>query len=535
MGECILIKNATVVDPVNGIDGDVMDVHVEGGKIVSKTKKKPKIIEAKKRVLMPAAVDIHTHVAGPAVNAGRLMRPEDKTVVWKARGEIKSGSGFSVPSTYLTGYLYALMGYGHLNEPAVPPLKAKHTHHELEDIPLMDKTTLLLLGNNHIVAEKISEKDRTGLTEYVSWMLDKTKSWGIKLVAPGAHLSWLWGERRIKVDDKVEKFGITPANIIKALEDVAETLKLPHPIHVHLNELGYPGNYENTLNSLKIPKKRMHVTHLQYSSYGGDGWKSFASKAEDVIKALEKNKLVSYDIGQITFDDTTTMTADTPFEQYLSDLIHQKWSSQDVELEVGAGIVPYHYHQKNFVNAIQWAIGLELALHSKDLSRVCLSTDHPNAGPFIKYPRIISWLMSKKAREDFAEELNKSVGSRTGLLSIDREFSLYEIATITRSAPAKILGIKYEGVREGAAADLVLYDLKSGETRGDVIEEAFSRAEHTLIGGRFAVKEKEVIASYPGEILYSTGHEKNPKLEEEMHHYFRKHYSIGLSNYEVTV
>jgi len=525
----IEIRNAEVYDPATKVSGDVMSVLIEEGRIVGKIKSKKKtVIDAKGKVLMYGGVDVHTHVAGSAINSARLLRPEDKTVVWAKTEHTRSGTGFSCPSTFLTGYQYALLGYSHVTEPAVSPLKAKHTHDELNDIPLMDKAALLLLGNNYLAAKFIHDGDREKLKDYCAWMLDRTKTYGIKLVAPGAYLAWLWGQKRTLPDSKIPKLDITPADIITSLEDVAEELKLPHPIHVHLNGMGYYGNVKSTLAELKLAKSRMHVAHLQFSSYGGNSWKEFESKAKEVIDYVNGNDRITFDIGQITHDKTTTLTADAPFEQYLSFLLREKWNDGDVELEHGAGIVPIHYHRDHPVNAVQWAVGLELALLAKDLSRVVLSTDHPNAAPFMRYPRIISWLMDKKKRDAYADGCNKAVSEKTTLYSIGREYSLYDVATITRYAPAKILGLKDRGIREGARADVAVYDLSSG------IEEGFSRADYTIIGGEFAVKEKEVVASFPGKTTHYVKQFDTKKLDEEMASFFKNYYSVCLSNYQVT-
>ena len=76
----ILIKNGFVYDPANGINGDVKDIAVQNGKIVepSKLTTGAKVIDARGKTVMAGGVDIHTHVAGPKVNVGRMFRPEDK-------------------------------------------------------------------------------------------------------------------------------------------------------------------------------------------------------------------------------------------------------------------------------------------------------------------------------------------------------------------------------------------------------------------------------------------------------------------------
>ena len=77
---------------------------------------------------------------------------------------------------------------------------------------------------------------------------------------------------------------------------------------------------------------------------------------------VNAHKNITIDTGNVTLDETTTMTADGPFEHHLTGLNHLKWANVDVELETAAGIVPYVYDPDIKVCGIQWAIGLELAL-----------------------------------------------------------------------------------------------------------------------------------------------------------------------------
>ena len=67
---------------------------------------------------------------------------------------------------------------------------------------------------------------------------------------------------------------------------------------------------------------------------------------------------LTVDVGQVLFGETTSMTADGPVGQYLHSLTGRKWLSHDVELETGCGVVPIKYEDKNFVHALQWAIGI---------------------------------------------------------------------------------------------------------------------------------------------------------------------------------
>ena len=97
------------------------------------------------------------------------MRPEDHRGDVIPRTEItRSGVGYTVPSTFVTGYRYATMGYTTVMEAAVPPLGARHTHEELNDTPIVDKGCYPLMGNNYFVLKYIcllytspSPRDRT--------------------------------------------------------------------------------------------------------------------------------------------------------------------------------------------------------------------------------------------------------------------------------------------------------------------------------------------------------------------------------------
>ena len=104
------------------------------------------------------------------------------------------------------------------------------------------------------------------------------------------------------------------------------------------------------------------------------------------------------------FGNAVTITADGPWQHLLYQLTGRKWGNLDVENETGCGIVPYVYKEKNLVNAVQWAVGLELLLLINDPWRIFLTTDHPNGGCFWRYPEIIQLLMDADFRKEQVEE-----------------------------------------------------------------------------------------------------------------------------------
>ena len=76
------ISGGYVYDPLHGLDGQVRDVWIEGGKIVAPpddpTVRPARTLNASGLVVMPGGVDMHCHIAGPKVNMARKMRPEDR-------------------------------------------------------------------------------------------------------------------------------------------------------------------------------------------------------------------------------------------------------------------------------------------------------------------------------------------------------------------------------------------------------------------------------------------------------------------------
>jgi len=246
------------------------------------------------------------------------------------------------------------------------------------------------------------------------------------------------------------------------------------------------------------------------------------------------------DMGQIIFGDTTTMTADGPFQYDLYGLTGNKWANHDVETETSAGIVPFHYRRKNYVHATQWSIGLELALLVKDSWKISLTTDHPNAGPFTSYPRIIAWLMSRNAREATMKRISARARGRSLLPSIDRELTFYEIAVMTRAGQSKALGLKNKGhLGPGADADIAIYDVNPDETNPSrkykTVRKAFRRAAYTIKSGEIVTKAGEIVKHVNGATMWIDLQTSEPaEMTSEMKKRFRDYWTVEYDNYPVT-
>ena len=545
----ILIKNGFVYDPINGVNGEKMDIAVKDGKIVETVnERKARKINASGMVVMPGGVDIHCHIAGSEVNTGRLLRPEDHLKDFERKTSItRSGVGHSIPSTFTTGYRYARMGYTTIMNPSMPPLEAKHTHEELSDTPMVDKASYPLLGDWWFVLEYLRNNEIEECAKHIAWIMTSTKGYAIKIVNPGGLEAWGFGSNVHSLDDQVPHFCTTPREIIRGLCKVNKLLNLPHTIHVHTNNLGQPGNYVTALDTMDCvkdlacdDKPAIHITHCQFCAFKGDDWRTLESGAEDIANYVNCHSHVTLDMGQVIFTDTTTMTADGPFQFGLYELTGNKWVNHDVETETSGGIVPFRYRRKSYVHSIQWSIGLELALLIEDPWKIFMTTDHPNGGPFTSYPRIIAWLMSKKAREATLKRINPRAKSRSLLPSMDRELSFYEIAIMTRAGQAKALGLKNKGhLGIGADADVAIYNVNPETVdlsrKYKTVRRAFRRAGYTIKGGKLVVKNGEILKHVEGATMWLDVQMSEPsKVSDEMKRKFREYWTVEYENYPVT-
>jgi formylmethanofuran dehydrogenase subunit A len=533
------ICGGCVYDPINGVDGQVKDIWIQDGKIVESPDdpqvKPTRTLDASGLVVMPGGIDMHCHIAGPKVNVARKLRPEEKR-----RGEVvrrtantHSGTMGSVPSTFATGYKYIGLGYTTAFDAAVPPLSARHAHEELEDTPCIDKGFYVLMGNNHYVMKAIKDGEPERLKGFVAWLLGAAKGFAVKLVNPGGVEVWKHhaGGNVNGVDDPVDFYDVTPRQIIREVARSADELKLPHSVHIHPNNLGMPGNWETTLETMKtLEGHRGHMTHIQFHSYGGgEGDEStFNSKVQPLADYVNSHENVTVDVGQVLFGETTSMTGDGPLGYYLHNVYGTKWFSADTELEAGCGIAPIKYRNKSLVHAWQWAIGLEWYLLVQDPWRVVMSTDHPNGGSFLAYPQIIRLLMDSSYRKDVLKTVHPTVRTGSVLADLDREYSLNEIAVITRAGPARLLGLTGKGhLGPGADADVTIY------TPHENRETMFELPRYVIKSGRVLVEEGELRESFSGKTLH-VAPDYDLSIEDDISDWFDQYYSVRFRNYPVS-
>src|SRR6185437_8072100 len=460
-GACMLtcIAGGRIIDPANGRD-EVGDIWMRDGRIIEPPTgaRADATCDAAGKIVMAGAIDIHSHIAGWNVNTARLLLSEHRSPGVPFAAAVPFAR--APRSTFETGCLYAAMGFTTVVEPAVAPHYALHAHLELADTPIIDKAILTILGNDdYLLGLLQAEEGDAAVQDYVAWTLEMSRGLGIKVVNAGGAAAFKENARAFSFDDIVPSYGVSSRAIVKALQRAVYTLGVPHPLHVHCNNLGLAGNVETALTTIASAEGLpLHLAHLQFYGYGQDGERGFSSAAASLAEAVNASGRVTIDVGQVMFGQTVTISSDV-LRQFNArrQASPRKWLILDGDSN-GGGIVPYNYRRNDFYNAVQWAVGLELFLLIEDPSRVFFTTDHPNGAHFTTYPEIFALLMSSDLRAQWISELPQAAMEVTTLPSITREYTLPEIATMTRSAPAKLLGLADRGrLDPGAVADVAVY------------------------------------------------------------------------------
>jgi formylmethanofuran dehydrogenase subunit A len=445
------VSGGRVVDPANGRDG-VGDLWIQDGRIVASPDhgRVDVSFDVAGCVVMAGGIDIHTHVAGTNVNTARLLLPE-----------LRAGTAAAaVPVSEIIGRLYAAMGYTMVVEPAISPHVAPQAHLELADIPIIDTAILAVLGNDDYLLRLMADKESpAAIADYAARVLAGSRAIGIKAINPGAARAFKDNVRGFGLDDAVPNSDVTSRAIINALQGVVGTLGLPHPLHLHCSNLGMPGNAETALATMEAAgDAALHIAHLQFYAYGKEGPRGFSSAAARLAEAVNVRPNITADIGQVMFGQTVTVSSDVLRQFNARGQAHPRKSVIMDGDGNGGGIVPYRYRKTDFYNAVQWAAGLELFLLINDPWRVFFTTDHPNGAPFTAYPDLLALLMDRSLRAQHIETLPKEAMAVTTLGSITREYSLTEIAIMTRAAPARLLGLADRGhLGPGARADVAVY------------------------------------------------------------------------------
>jgi formylmethanofuran dehydrogenase subunit A len=136
-------------------------------------------------------------------------------------------------------------------------------------------------------------------------------------------------------------------------------------------------------------------------------------------------------------------------------------------------------------------------------------------------------LMDRGHRLDTLNRLPEKVRTRSGLGDLSREYTLSEIAIITRAAPARMLGLANKGhLGPGADGDVTIY------APNDDKEKMFSLPRYLIKGGEVILDDGDLRLWPEGRTLH-VAPEGDFDADRGISEWFETSSSMSFANYPV--
>jgi formylmethanofuran dehydrogenase subunit A len=502
----LLVKNGFVFDPFNSIEGDAKDILIEDGKVVDKFTNSSDIqeIDAKGKTVVPAAVEIHAHVASQQLNWVRLLGSKNQDF----QNHWNSLTLNAIAKDYISN------GYTFILEANVFPSLTKQTIFDLRRLPVLDKAYLLNPSNLWPLELEFQKDMVEEGAIFLSNLLEKVKGFGLKAYNPFEAEYWNWKVVRKNLTENGRLFNFAPMEVYENLARFVEHLGLPHSIHAHIE--GYETQYskENllaTLNKVKSlglkpnPKnsfeiKRTQIFHLAHgSSYNIEGDNS------ELIKFYNENQEFDMDLGFIGFDSLNPLiTSDRHLINKLSNSKNpNKLIRSSVESEGDSFATLRKFSKKTKEDCVMWANAIELALNISPW-QLQFSVNYPNYANITNIPEIASWLISTSTRTQFMNDMEASFLKDNPIIGNSNTLTFNDYIILTRTSPAKSLGIgSIKGnLGIGADGDLNILNLNLNDTD---ISRDYEKFKTALANIDYVIKAGELIKDHEKFNLNSSG------------------------------
>jgi len=539
MGAKILVKNGIIYDPLNKIEGEVKDILIENGKIVSKFSNDADVqeIDASGKTVVPAALDIHAHIASQQLNWARLM-----------------GTRYGQFSSYWKGLTlehiaksYIANGYTFVLEANVYPCLSKHTIFDLTRIPVLDTAFLLNLSNFWPLELEFQRGIVEDGAAFISYLLNEMKAFGIKAYNPFESENWNWKLLRENLKEKGRLYNFSTIDVYENLVKFVEDLELPHSLHAHIEGYESETGKDNLNELLKrldglglTPKgSRNQIFHLAHaSSYNIDGDNS------ELIAFYNSHQDYDLDLGFIGFNVINPLI--TSDRRLINNMTYRDNSYKIVrfatEFEGDFFATLRKFDNQNYDHCIMWANAYELALKIKDKWQVQFSINYPNYADVFDIPEIASLLLSHSARQEYMNNMNNNFLKDHAIVSDNQTLSFQDYITITRASPAKSLGISHikGSLSEGNDGDLNIIALNFPETNSEKdykqIKDALSHIAYVIKAGKVVKNADLLDMTEPGHIFWASGKVKKEDtklLFKKKEEFFQMYNSVFLQSYTI--
>ena len=279
----------------------------------------------------------------------------------------RAGTGHAVPSTMVTGYRYAEMGYTACFEPAMLPANARQAHLEMGDTPMVDKGAFVMLGSDDFFLRSLADKrDFERIKDYVAWTMHAAQAIAVKVVNPGGISAFKFNQRKL---ESRREACLLRHHAARDHSDASARAEGARRRRIRCTCMAAtsasPATIETTLATIRAADGLpLHLTHIQFHSYGTEGDRHFSSGAARHRRAREQVPRTSRSTSARSCSGRraplrATACAST---QRAKNADPKRTVIMDIECDAGCGVVPIRYRDKSYVNALQWAIGLETFL-----------------------------------------------------------------------------------------------------------------------------------------------------------------------------
>ncbi|MHA1150144.1 MAG: amidohydrolase family protein [Promethearchaeota archaeon] len=542
--EKLIIKNGRIYDPLNNIKGEIKDILIENGKIVDKFSNDSNVkeINAKGKTIIPAALDIHTHIASQQLNFARLLGSKSHLFqkFWK---------GLSLNDIALS---YIKNGFTFILEANVFPSLAKSTLFNFQQLPVLDKAMLLNISNLWQLELELQRGKIEDMSVFLQDLLRNIKGFGFKAYNPFENeANWNFFALREDLTSKGRLYNFSALDVYENLTKCVNYLGLPHSIHAHIE--GYETEQAKSnlllilekINSLEIEKnnsiKRSQIFHLAHASqYNING------NNMEILNIVNNSERFDLDLGFITFNPINPFISSDKrlMKQIIKQETNHKMIRYAAEFEGDSFSTLRSFRKSNPVHCRLWANAIDLALNVQDKWKVQLSVNYPNYGDINDIPLIASWLLSQEARNKFAEDMGPEFASGEFLKENHGTLSFNEFIIISRASPAKSLGLmEIKGnLGIGADGDLNILDIDIGDLdpkkEYDKIIQTLSNIEYVIKDGKIIKNAEKFDLNPQGKILWSEGmidFKDSSFILNKKKDFYQKYYSIFYKTLKTSI
>ena len=303
-----------------------------------------------------------------------------------------------LPSPQQIGELYAGLGYTHVHEPFLTLYTAKYVHRELSALPIVDTSASLALNLRDLDKWLRAPEQLGEVEQNIQFLVEQTRALNVRITEPYV---------RFRQDYYAHR-NIATENLVEILASLAQRQNCPLTL-------------EASPELLRQPLPEPAAFHL--AALG---------------PALTEVELVQAALNHLEQGGTADLGLMQPSG-------YESWPNLPVQINMGF-FHPLDLCPRPSKGAA--ARALELALQYQG-ANLAFSGAGPFQAPVSGYARMFSWLTDPGARlQDWGTELG------------DRAYSLADWINMTRTLPARLLGLKDRGhLSVGARADLAIYNL----------------------------------------------------------------------------